>query len=304
MNERELSSEVQNNDFVFIYQMGKVASTSLLNSINAYDYIARQTHFLGKENLHEMLDHILIPGINDFFYYHNKGQLVENIENMRLMNLLKKLDKKIKIITLVRKADDWFWSAITQQYEGLWPKYKRYARNKCYEGDDHFEAIKIFYNDFIHFCMEHSISIGEHKESNRKIFRLREKLNDPDNNLFVEHLMILNGALVWHDKFFNDAFGIDVFSKPLKDDHIVLEDGSYHVLLLKYENIKALVPHIGTFLQIENFSLKQDNTSSVKKQYQVIQNIKQAFNPLLHQTFHINETKYMKHFYSEDTLFT
>ena len=300
MNERELTKEVQNNNFVFIYQMGKVASTSLLNSINEYDYIARQTHFLGKKHLHEMLDHILIPGINDFFYYHNKGQLVENIENMRIINLLKKLNKKINIITLVRKVDDWFWSAITQQYEGLWPKYKRYARQKGLESSDRYEIIRLFYNDFFNFCIEHDISVGEYQESNRKIFRLREKLNNPDNNLFIDHLMILNGPLVWYDQFFNDTFDIDVYSKPLLNNNITLEVEEFKILLLKYENIKELIPDIGTFLNIDNFTLKQDNTSNVKQQYQVMNKVKHEFNPLLHKTFDLMQTKYMKHFYNEN----
>ena len=63
--------------YFVVYQYGKVASTSIVKSLNKInDVKAVQTHFLGMCEFIEVLDLVLDPYESEYFTYHRQGQLV------------------------------------------------------------------------------------------------------------------------------------------------------------------------------------------------------------------------------------
>lgn len=112
-------------NFVVVYQYGKVASTAIVKALNEISEVrAVQTHFLGKDTFIHVLNQILDPYESDYFTFHRRGQLFENIDFMR--NIYKHQaglvqDSQMVFLTVVREPVSWFRSAITQDAKGYLP---------------------------------------------------------------------------------------------------------------------------------------------------------------------------------------
>ena len=110
---------------VVVYQFGKVASTSLVATLNALpDVEAVQAHFLGRDSLKEMVDLIIDPQTSDYFHKHQVGQFIENARTTRLIQAHRQglaKDRALSVISLCRDPFDWFRSSIIQDMAGYRP---------------------------------------------------------------------------------------------------------------------------------------------------------------------------------------
>lgn len=110
---------------VIVYQYGKVASTSLVATLNALpDVEAVQAHFLGRTSLKEMVDLLIDPGTSDYFHKHQVGQFIENARTTRLIEAHRQGragDSELSVISLCRNPFEWFRSSIIQDMAGYRP---------------------------------------------------------------------------------------------------------------------------------------------------------------------------------------
>lgn len=104
--------------FIVVYQYGKVASTSLVATLNALPGIeAVQAHFLGRDSLRDMVAQLVDPAIGDYFHRHQLGQFVENARTTRRINAHRQglgTDSALSIISLHRDPFDWLRSSLLQ----------------------------------------------------------------------------------------------------------------------------------------------------------------------------------------------
>lgn len=111
--------------FIVIYQYGKVASTSLVSTLNALtDVEAVQAHFLGRDSLRDMVSLLVDPATSDYFHRHQVGQFIENAGTTRIVNAYREgreRESSLSIISLYRDPFDWFRSSILQDITGYLP---------------------------------------------------------------------------------------------------------------------------------------------------------------------------------------
>jgi hypothetical protein len=116
--------------YAVVYQMGKVASTSLVATLNKHpDITAVQSHFLGIDLLKEILPSLVDSRLGDYFYMHQFGQFKVNIEITRQINLI--LDgegeSRLLILSLARDPVDWFRSSLVQDMQAYAPQLIDFA---------------------------------------------------------------------------------------------------------------------------------------------------------------------------------
>lgn len=111
--------------FIVVYQYGKVASTSLVATLNALpDVEAVQAHFLGRDSLRDMVSLIIDPATSDYFHRHQVGQFIENARTTRAVNAYRQgraRDSALAIVSLYRDPFEWFRSSILQDIAGYLP---------------------------------------------------------------------------------------------------------------------------------------------------------------------------------------
>lgn len=104
--------------YAVVYQFGKVASTSVVAALNLLpDVEAVQCHFMGKQALSQVLDSLFAPTMTDYFYFHQRGQLIENIDITRKVSQLRQpgtSEQNLLVLSMCRDPMDWFRSALTQ----------------------------------------------------------------------------------------------------------------------------------------------------------------------------------------------
>ena len=111
---------------VIVYQYGKVASTSLVTTLNKLRGVsAHQCHFFGEEAFRATVTRLCNPDTNDYFFKHSLGQLTENIRAYREYHRKNRPpDDRCIILTVAREPFDWFRSSIVQEIEGHLPALK------------------------------------------------------------------------------------------------------------------------------------------------------------------------------------
>jgi len=106
---------------VIVYQFGKVASTSVVESLRRLpDVRPHQSHFLGEDALRTKLRQLLDYALHPQFLEHGEGQLLRNIRLTRLLNAHKAraAEGRLAIVTIVRDPLDWFRSQLVQEFPG------------------------------------------------------------------------------------------------------------------------------------------------------------------------------------------
>jgi len=108
---------------VIIYQYGKVASTSLTETLNRMSNVdAYQSHFFGEDAFRATITRLCNADTNDYFFEHSLGQLNENLKAYQLYHQKDRAggDRCI-VLTVAREPFDWFRSSFVQEIEGHIP---------------------------------------------------------------------------------------------------------------------------------------------------------------------------------------
>ena len=116
---------------VIIYQYGKVASTSLTETLNRMSNVdAYQCHFFGEDAFRATITRLCNADTNDYFFEHSLGQLNENLKAYQLYHqkayqLYHQKDRaggdRCIVLTVAREPFDWFRSSFVQEIEGHIP---------------------------------------------------------------------------------------------------------------------------------------------------------------------------------------
>lgn len=140
------------NYYCVVYQMGKVASTSIVDTLDGIDGIdAVQSHFLGNAALAKIIPSLTDPEISDYFFKHSFGQFIENVEITRNITTLRtgrKPETRLLMVSLSRDPVDWIRSSVVQDIEGYIPVLKKIieAAGKTAETDEEIvqRGLRIF----------------------------------------------------------------------------------------------------------------------------------------------------------------
>jgi hypothetical protein len=120
---------------VIVYQYGKVASTSLVTTLNKMRGVsAHQCHFFGEEAFRATVTRLCNPDTNDYFFKHSLGQLAENLKAYRLYHRKHAAEgERCIVLTVAREPFDWFRSSLVQEIEGHIPALTLSLRDRGVE---------------------------------------------------------------------------------------------------------------------------------------------------------------------------
>lgn len=128
----------------------------------------------------------------------------------------------------------------------------------------------------------------------------RDDYEDPDNMAMMDH----NLPLFWFDDNIKKYFDIDVFSKPFPDSgHIVISNNNTEMLTFRIElhdSEKELL--LREFTNLPSLSLSNTNIGSSKdysKKYKEFKNLAVLPDSYIRK---MRESKYFRHFYSENEI--
>jgi len=276
-------------ELVLIHQMGKVASTSLLNSIRMQGFETYHCHYLSNELFQYYFDLLLNTEIPLETFNAQKELFC------RYFSLKRKVEdsQSLRVITLSRKTDDWYWSSKLQGYNGFIQKVHKFCRmeNKYFAQDE--ESLRYYFSQLLQLIKKHNFSIVDllQIDNSNKLFQK----NSRDWILFSEITSLIY-QLKWFDIEINRFYNVNIYREKFLDDYLILKNGAVEILLLKYESLGRLHHVIGNFLNIDAFSLTRDNVSSKKDSFSTILSIKNEFNFKIMNTLKLTDTEYYRFF--------
>ena len=202
---------------VIVYQYGKVASTSLVTSLNELSGVsAHQCHFFGEEAFRTTITQLCNPNTNDYFFKHSLGQLVENLKAYRLYHQQNRNeDHRCIVLTVAREPFDWFRSLLVQEIEGHMQALRLSLRDKglahMTEGQIVTEGVSLII-ERIHGALDTvGGNIDELTPSKRR--SLDQILPFIDTQDFEAFLFILGRFLLphwWFQAQFTPEFGVSI----------------------------------------------------------------------------------------------
>ncbi len=270
--------------FIVVYQFGKVASTSLVATLNALPGVeAVQAHFLGRDNLKEMVDMIVDPGTSEYFHRHQVGQFVENAKTTRIIDFYRQgreTESDLSIISLCRDPFNWFRSSIIQDMAGYLPVLQAlHVGDEQDRVDDEVRTRQALGRMFIQF----SQIIGEFGGIDEILGNLKahnKALSEHpffsgNRELLAMFYMMLR-PFSWFEAHYRKAVCYDVGDLPEIDQGVLFRDvGWASLFVLRYGDLEAHIKVAADRLRIGPIEqLVRENVSDRKEMFEPV---RQAF---------------------------
>ena len=269
MYQSEDLPSLKKHNFI-VYQFGKVASTSIVNSLNKLpDTASFQSHFLGCNNFQNAIKRLDDPVLDDYFYHHLEGQLFRNLRLNREVIKFKSgcyPGQKLHFVSVARDPVDYARSALLQDINGylnsfvvIWgrgdesePQYIQSSVDKLialYQGFLEQTDLSLVKDmSPIPGYIDRCGYIGERK------------------TLLVQMMQVMHRPLIWFDSQFRNYLGIRVEDMSSEIDGMLYKDlGWCDSYLFKYENLGAGMKGMLTKIGMgDGFSFSRDNDSALK----------------------------------------
>ena len=258
---------------VIVYQYGKVASTSLVDTFNRMPGVtAFQCHFFGEEAFRATVTRLCSPQINEYFFKHSLGQLVENLKAYRVYQKSgQSSDDRCIVLTVAREPFDWFRSSITQEIEGHLPALKLSLRDRevtlSSDRENVIEGLQLLMKR-IHLALD---TVGGDIDAlvpdKRRL--LDQMIPFTDTEDFEAFLFILSRFLqphVWFRTQFSQEFGISV------PDMLPVAPGLFRaagercpIYLARYEELQSAFSSLLELEQLKSKRLSKVNEGHSKE---------------------------------------
>lgn len=260
--------------YAVVYQFGKVASTSIVNSLNAVPGVtAVQSHFLGTENLKQMVDMFVDVERPLHFYEHNLGQFLKNLQitrNIYEFRAQRRPGEKLVVISLCRDPLDWLRSSIAQDIVGYLPFFKAVAKDRMLDLEDEDAIIEAVLPLILSDLQDGIARVGgidEFMESGKPWNQAFPHTgNPPLVRDYRRFFALMLRPFEWYEEHFERLLemNLSVF-RPIAP-RLLHHDATWcEVFVLRYEDIPVSMPVIANKLGIAGqFRLSQDNVSASK----------------------------------------
>jgi hypothetical protein len=262
---------------VFVYQMGKCGSTAIVEALRAAGLTAAHTHELGADALAKRVRMLTTSPVPSFVLEHGLGQLVQNVRLTDQLLRRRAAGDRLRIITLARHPVDWFWSSLTQNFDGQ--KHDLLEASTIAGFEDAWargamDELSALHRVIVETCVV-KIGRGLHLAAgamahatgdslHERIDGARRSLDESDRRMARFGFQLFQPA-AWFDEHIKPLTGIDVFLRPLAaDGSSRLANDWCDLLVLSYERLASLVPVISHFVQ-RPVTLADRNVSKGKR---------------------------------------
>ncbi|MEV8468062.1 hypothetical protein AB0T83_14895 [Fluviibacterium sp. DFM31] len=270
--------------YAVVYQFGKVASTSIVAALNLLpDVEAVQSHFMGKQALGQILDSLFAPGMSEYFYFHQRGQLVENIDITRKVTQLRAgldTDQNLLILSMCRDPMDWFRSALTQDAKAHLETMKTYlaqiGQTVPEDGDAVIRAALPAMLDEISTLFSTSDTFWDISvQSRASAAEIKEGLT-PALVLFT--YLVLR-PFNWYRTHFQSALGVGIGELSARDGLWLRQDEGETIAVLRYEDMAQQLPGLIAGLGLGDIDLGvSENRSTGKLHADTIREVLDAYD--------------------------
>lgn len=247
---RDIQSLFQKD--AFLYTMGKAGSNSISYSLEKAGLTVGSKHFFS--------------GDQHNFFNNNNHNFAGKLRKKYVKTYLAKLNRKIKIITLVRdplarNLSMAFFALETLLYKTLGPADQRNLKGN-------------------HLSLNEIIELGFFEQLNHQA---------PFN---------------WFEEEFNYVLNLDVYHYPFdkKKGYTHITSGNVEVLILKLEKLNMLEAVVGDFLKLNSFQMLSANRSENYWYASLYTDFKKEFNPSQEYLDWMYQSKYCQHFYSPEEI--
>lgn len=247
---------------VFVYQMGKCASTAIVEALRSAGIAAAHTHELGPDPLARRVRMLTTTPVTPFVLEHGIGQLVPNIRLTDEILHRRKAGGRVRIITVARHPIDWFWSSLIQNFDAA--KHDLLDRDTIIAFEDALSRGAIDDSSALHrivveACVgkiTHGMELAAGALERATGDSLRERMAGARRSLDeeVRHLARFGFQMfqppAWFGEHIEPLTGMDVFAHPLSaDGSCRLANDWCDLLVLSYERLATLDPVISRFVE-------------------------------------------------------
>ncbi|HET6566612.1 MAG TPA: putative capsular polysaccharide synthesis family protein [Rhodothermales bacterium] len=250
---------------ILVYQMGKVGSTTIYRSLQTAKLLnpVYHIHYLSPGNLEWDEQRFVLARQKKIL----EPKTLQHIQTGHLLRskLLRQADAPLYIITGVREPVSWTLSS--------------------------------FFQNIHYFCPDLLDEDGRAREQDtlrylQSMFARFDEKRDLASN--------------WFDIEFKKFFDVDIYQVPFncRKGYTILEHGRLHVLILRQEDLRrTLSGALREFLAIDQpIEVKESNVGTHKKHRQAYTFVKDNIRIPSEVCERIYSTKYVRHFYDENTI--
>ncbi len=260
--------------FAVVFQMGKVASTSLTEALDALPGVtAVQSHFLGNDALTKVMQSAIEPRISDYFFHHQLGQLSQNITHTRTINRIRHGadPRNLVVLSLSRDPFTWFRSSLVQDITGYCGMLQALAPDDA--DPDDAVRLRLGLTRFLGMAAD---LMSEHPSLDHYVacLRARAPCSWPAIAAWpFQQRQLLMAAMRpsdWFDQHFAGGLGVPL--EKLTQDGAIWrhEDGPARYGVIRYEDIDHAFPEFCQWAFDKTPALKIRNASRSKPMAEVI----------------------------------
>ncbi|MCI2401188.1 hypothetical protein [Aliiroseovarius subalbicans] len=258
--------------YVVVYQYGKVASTSLVASLNEAPQVdAVQSHFLGEAALKSMVPVLTNPDNARYFFDHQIGQFNLNVETTRRINALLagQGGDRLLFLTVVRSPWDWLRSAISQDINGYLPTLGQISGPLGFphiqKGALIREGVPVLLKEFSRMIRQAGGIDAIATQIREGQFRVRDLARPIDIAGFNQLFFLMLRPFLWFEEHYRVATGISPDEMEDQGGYWLTRRARADYLLLKFETLSATLPTALRQLGIAfDGGLAQRNVSAAK----------------------------------------
>lgn len=264
-----------------VYQMGKVASTSIVNSLSAIPGAkAFQSHFLTGDALKQAADRLIDSEMSNYGYQHLSRQFLRNLDLFRLLKRAKNgefVRKQVFIISLARNPVEWARSYIVQDMVDFEPQFLRlYYLNHNEPLPSKEAGVEFALNRIVSTVGRFYEKAGGVLNAEKLSFSDRKDLAD---TISPEEIRIINRfeeffrrPHTWFQTFLEPFVGMTLQELNEIEPHIYFnEKDDFSTYVMRYEDLRSHFSKLTALMGYPEVSeLSKDNTSESKLHAEVV----------------------------------
>ena len=288
-------------ELILVYQMGKVASSTVYMSLIKRGFNTFHFHHL-TDITSSQLEYIIQDGYapNNYVEEIYRGNLRSKFFLNRLFLNNKEHLSKIKIISITREPISYLISAFFQNYPTFYSNYyDKSSLNDIYN----VKNLKSLENYFLNYINKYiEIYYGNNSINDNNYDKLWKNIKNPD----LRHFFLLcRWPIIWFNREMENIFNFDIFSFGFdkKLGYKTYNINGISILVIKLERFKDISKRqIAKFINDENFEIINDNLG-IEKKYKDLYNEFLSSIVLPKEFIELQySSKYAKYFYTKEEL--